>query len=344
MVFWQLTVATSHEASDGLTNFLWEQGALGVVEEEFPTEPPRLRAFFPDTASPSALLHVVRVYRASLRSLGFPVAGPEPEITPLHDAAWASAWQQSFPPRQVGERLLVTPPWEARPDGAGARAQVIIEPGRAFGTGHHGSTEGCLVLLEEALRRAALPPRLSRDAGGGSAGSRDAAARDATNEASSMRVEGEAPEPPKRVGLVPRPPGRVLDIGTGTGILAVAAVKLGAPSARAIDVDPDAIRAAQLNAERNGCADRIMLDIGGPETLSGTERFPLVLANLLSHTHLAFVPHYARLAAPGGALILGGILVDEDREVAEVVEAAGFVLVARQVIEGWASLLFENDP
>jgi len=150
MAFWQLTVGSSPECTDGLTNFLWEQGALGVVEEEMPPDPPRLRAFFPETASSTALLNAVRAYCASLRSLGLPEPVSEPEISPLLDEAWASAWQQSFPPRAIGQRLLVMPPWET-PPAADGRLAVVIEPGRAFGTGHHGSTEGCLVLLERAL-------------------------------------------------------------------------------------------------------------------------------------------------------------------------------------------------
>jgi ribosomal protein L11 methyltransferase len=292
MAFWQLTVASSPESCDGLTNFLWEQGALGVVEEETPPDPPRLRAFFPETASSTALLSAVRVYCASLRSLGLFGAGAEPEISPLLDAAWASAWQQSFPPRAIGERLLVKPPWEADA-AADGRLVLVIEPGRAFGTGHHGSTEGCLVLLERALA--------------GRSGA------------------------------------RVLDIGTGSGILAVAAVKLGAIAVLAIDVDPDAESAARTNAERNGCADRIEIALTGPEALTG-EPFPVVVANLLTHTHLALAPIYARLVAPGGTLVLGGILAEEDTQVTGAVEAVGFARRDRLVLEGWSSLRLDRLP
>lgn len=292
MTFWQLTVPTSPETSDGLTNFLWEQGALGVVEEESPGAPPRLLAFFPETSSSTRLIRAVAEYRASLWTLGFTMSAAAPEITPLLDGDWAHAWQQSFPPLEVGARLLIVPPWEARPDNAtGGRAQVIIEPGRAFGTGHHGSTEGCLRLLEEALSS-----------------------------------DGSAPP-------------RVLDIGTGTGILAIAAVKLGAPSALAIDVDPDAIAGARLNAEKNGCADRIALALDGPESLTAGQPFRLVVANLLSHTHLGLARCYRRLVAPGGRLVLGGILADEHERVTEALAPVGFELVRRLVVDGWASLL-----
>src|SRR5262249_57140935 len=79
------------------------------------------------------------------------VALGEPAISPLIDNDWAHAWQQSFPPIEVGARLVIAPPWNAKAESSDGRLCVLIEPGRAFGTGHHGSTEGCLALIEEAL-------------------------------------------------------------------------------------------------------------------------------------------------------------------------------------------------
>lgn len=290
MAFWQLTVPSSPDTSEGLTNFLWELGALGVVEEEGPAAPPRLRAFFPDSASSTALVRSTKSYVADLDALGFATTPGDVEITPLLEEAWATAWQQSFPPRAIGRRLLVRPPWEAQD--APGRVSVVIEPGRAFGTGHHGSTEGCLVLLD--------------------------------------RVVGDPP------------PALALDIGIGTGILAVAAIKLGVARVLGLDVDPDAVAAARVNAARNGCDHRIEVRMEGPESLRDPALFPLVLANLLAHTHLALSAQYARLVAPGGALILGGILEHEDPDVIAALEPAGLALRERLVIEGWSSLLLET--
>lgn len=291
MPFWQLTLPASPDCSDGLTNFLWEQGALGVVEEEVPGRSPRLRAFFPERASSIGLLTAVQVYQASLRALGFSLPPESAEVAPLLDEAWASAWQQSFPVREVGRRLLVMPPWlaEPGPDSAapnGERLAVVIEPGRAFGTGHHGTTEGCLVLLEDALEAA--------------------------------------------------PGSAVLDIGTGTGILAIAALRLGAPSVLAIDTDPDAVAAAQVNAARNGCAG-LTVRLAEPQDVEG--RFPVVVANLLTHAHLALAEHYARLVVPGGHLVLGGMLDGEDVRVAEALSGLGFGTRWSVPLDGWASLL-----
>jgi ribosomal protein L11 methyltransferase len=286
MAFWQLTVPCSPDTSEGLTNFLWEQGALGVVEEEGPAAPPRLRAFFPDSASSTALVSSTTSYVADLTALGFIPAPGDVEISPLLEEAWASAWQQSFPPRAVGRRLWIRPPWET--EDAPGRVSVIIEPGRAFGTGHHGSTEGCLALLDRAI--------------------------------------GEAPPP------------RALDIGIGTGILAVAAIKLGVLHVVGLDVDPDAVAAASVNAARNDCGDHIDVRMEGPESLRDVPSFPLVVANLLAHTHLALASQYRRLVAPDGALILGGILEHEASDVVTALATVGFALRETLVIEGWASL------
>ena len=295
MTFWELRVTTSPDTSEGLTNFLWEQGALGVVEEEAPGEPARLRAFYPESAPAARLLAAVGDYQAALAALGLDVGEAPPEVRPVLDEEWASAWQQSFPPRRVGARLLVRPPWDdtRTPD----RADVVIEPGRAFGTGHHGSTEGCLVLLD----------RLAEEWRGGAAA-----------------------------------PARILDIGTGTGILAVAAIALGAARVRGIDIDPDAVAAAQHNAALNGCAGRLDLALAAPADVEAGAGFDLVLANLLAKAHLELAGEYRRLVAAGGALILGGMLAAEGAQVETALAAAGFAPGARVDLDGWASLLLRR--
>jgi ribosomal protein L11 methyltransferase len=283
--WWELTVAASFDTSEALTNLLWELGALGVLEEETPGTAPYLRAFFPDTVMPAELQARVADYVEDLVARGFPPAGV-PKITPVEDENWATAWREYFQPVPIGRRLVVVPPWNiVAPDG---RLPIVIDPGRAFGTGHHGSTAGCLVALESL-------------------------------------VDGGAPA-------------RALDLGTGSGVLAIAAVHLGVGHVLAIDEDPDAISSAVENARRNGVAARIRCVLGNADEQDG-EPVPLVLANLLSAAHHRLAAHYARLVASGGALILGGILDDEAEDVARAVARAAFVPGDRISLEGWTTLV-----
>jgi ribosomal protein L11 methyltransferase len=284
--FWEVVVLASPETSEGLTNLLWETGAMGVVEEETPGWSPRLRAFFPGTANPNQLTATISGYVSGLRALGFWAPG-EPVAIPLQEEMWAEAWRQTFVPRAVGQRLLVAPPWEIPPLGDGRRL-VVIEPGQAFGTGNHASTLGCLTLLESSLDD--------------------------------------------------RPVARALDIGTGTGILAIAAAVLGVPTATALDTDPHAIIAARGNIERNGLGGRIDCRLDGPETFLGPPA-PLILANLLAPSHRALGTHYGRLSSPGAHLILGGILTEEREGVVEAMASHGFVQREAHEQEGWVSLL-----
>jgi ribosomal protein L11 methyltransferase len=288
--WWELTIAASAETSEALTNLLWEIGALGVVEEETPGAAPRLSAFFPDTAVPAELEATVRAYLADLARRGFAVADA-PRVTPLVDARWAEAWREHFRPVAVGRRLVVVPPWERTP--ADGRLAIVIEPGRAFGTGHHGSTAGCLVALEAIA-----------DAG---------------------------------------PPPRAIDLGTGSGVLAVAAAKLGVPDVLAVDEDPDAVAAAEGNAARNGVADRVRCRLADAATLDARPA-PLVLANLLSAAHHRFAARYATLVAAEGALVLGGILDVEADAVRIAVARAGFTPADAVLLEGWTALVLRRAP
>jgi ribosomal protein L11 methyltransferase len=286
----ELTVDAGEDAAEALTNFLWEHGAVGVVQEDTPGRPPCLRAFFPADARAEALPARVDAYLDGLRALGLAV-GPRAWLTPLADTDWSAAWREHFRPIAVGRSLVVAPPWEAPvPDG---RLVLLIEPGRAFGTGHHGTTAGCLALLE------------------------------------SLVAAG--------------PPARALDLGTGSGILAIAAARLGVGHVLGCDPDPDAVAAAEANAARNRVGERVRTVLADAETLAA-EPAPLVLANLLQTAHRALARRYADLVAPGGALVLGGLLDGEGDGVAEILAAHGFRREAALSLDGWTSLALRHAP
>jgi ribosomal protein L11 methyltransferase len=288
--YWELTVTLGGDApetTEAVTNRLWELGAVGVVEEGA-----ALRAFFPPGADTARLAGSLRDYLLDLAALGLPGVEPRVAVTPLPDEPWADAWRAHFRPVAVGRRLLVAPPWEAAdPVRAGGRQVLLIEPGRAFGTGSHESTRGCLELLERALDGVAAA--------------------------------------------------RALDVGCGSGILAIAAARLGVPRVDAIDVDPDAVAATEENAQRNAVAGGVHASVADVEKWTGPPA-PLVLANLLGAAHLTLAPTLTELTTPGGSLIAGGLLVSEVPAVAGAFVAAGCWLVEVAEHEGWATLLLRR--
>jgi ribosomal protein L11 methyltransferase len=135
-------------------------------------------------------------------------------------------------------------------------------------------------------------------------------------------------------------PGRMLDVGTGSGVLALAALRLGAGSAVGYDTDPLAVDAAQANAERNALADRFEVRLGTmpPEP---EERFPLVLANLVAAVLVDLAPRLAARLEAGGALIAGGIIGERAGEVAAALETAGLSVVEHRADDEWVTLLVE---
>jgi ribosomal protein L11 methyltransferase len=282
--YWELTVGAPGDLSEGLTNLAWELGALGVVEEEEPGRGARLRAFFPETVAAGALEESVRRYLDGLRQLGFAPAA-DVRVAALADENWADAWRVHFKPRAVGRRLLIAPPWDLpSPNG---RIVIEIEPGRAFGTGHHGTTAGCLEALEAAIER--------------------------------------------------DPPPRMLDVGTGSGILAIAAARLGVASVLAVDDDPDAVACAMANAARNHVSDRVRCALADAATLREPP-VPLLVANLLSAAHRRLAAQYLRTLTPGGTLLLGGILDAEAQDLDAALTDQGLVHRASRSVEGWTTL------
>jgi ribosomal protein L11 methyltransferase len=222
--------------------------------------------------------------------LGFARAGA-PTVTAVADERWADAWRRHFRPTPVGRRLLIAPPWEApSPDG---RVVLVIEPGRAFGTGHHGSTAGCLAQLESVIAR--------------------------------------------------EHPSRGLDLGTGSGILAIAAARLGGVAMLAVDDDPDAVVAAAANAARNDVSDRVRCLLADARALA-VAPVELVVANILAAAHRALAPRYRDLVAPGGTLLLGGLLDTEASALTEVMAAHGFRRRDRVSVEGWTTLELARGP
>jgi ribosomal protein L11 methyltransferase len=135
-------------------------------------------------------------------------------------------------------------------------------------------------------------------------------------------------------------PARVLDVGTGSGILALAALRLGATSVHGIDTDPLATDAARANADRNGLGDRLTVATGTLPPEPG-ERFPLVLANLVAAMLVELAPRLAAHLARGGILLASGIIAPRADEVIGAMAKTGLAVATRRDDDEWVSLRLE---
>lgn len=244
---------------------------------------------------------------------------PEAQFKPIQETNWAEAWKQHYRPLPIGQRLIVVPAWLESPDPS--RIPVKIDPGMAFGTGTHPTTQLCLEMIEEVL---AASPGASIERGRG------------------FQPPGEADW-----SLSTHLPSGVIDVGCGSGILAVAALKLGVERGLGVDIDPDAIASANQNAAANGVAARLELRLGSvSEILAGSfslRSAPLVVANILAPVIVRlFGEGLAELLEQGGAIILSGILDEQAAEVESAGINAGLRLIGRRQQGDWVALAYTN--
>jgi ribosomal protein L11 methyltransferase len=278
----EIAVVVPIGAADVVADRLVENGAPGIREEDVDDERRRLVAHFSDE---SAVLAVERLLSAL--EPYFPGLARAPlESRFVDEEDWAEGWRQAFPPLVIGRRVRVRPPWEKPPDDG--RADVVIEPAMAFGTGQHASTHGCLLALEEALA----------------------------------------------------PGATALDVGTGSGILAIAAALLGADVAVGVDTDPIAVAAARENAARSAVADRAIFAVGGVGCVRG--RFALVLANLYSGVLATILPDLAERLQPNGRLVLSGLLAADAAGLVERAAECRLVRAGSHEIDGWTTLVLRS--
>jgi ribosomal protein L11 methyltransferase len=252
-----------------------EQGSLGFLEHE-----DGFTAYFPETVDQASLIRTLEVLRALLLHAGVMV---NYSSALLPDQDWNESWKKGFTRLDVGERFSVLPPWEPLLPG---RINIVIDPGMAFGTGHHETTRSCLVLMD--------------------------------------RYEG-------RTGQ-----DHFLDLGCGTGVLAIAASKLGFREVAAADTDPLATEATRMNVGLNHVSNVSIYD-GSIEQTQGL--FDCIAANIISGVLVQLAPALAARLKPTGLCILSGILAEQADEVIVAMSAAGLSLREPYPDGKWISLV-----
>ena len=293
----ELSMQVDGEAAEAVAEVLHRYGQQGVVIEQrlgpdeglpvdaLPAGPLTVRAYLPDDADAPGKKQQIR---EALYFLGKLYPLPEPTFATLEDEDWSEAWKANYEPVRVGRKLLIKPAWL---DVVSAPDDVVIEldPGMAFGSGTHPSTQLCLAALEDLIG----------------------------------------------------PAYRVLDLGSGSGLLAIAAARLGATYVLALDVDPLAVQVGRDNVDANRVSQQVHVQSGSlGSVLHAPRRFDLVVVNILAHVIVEMCASgLGSVVRPGGWLIAAGIIHDQANDVVQALEDAGLPVQQRRQAGDWVALL-----
>jgi len=306
----EVSLTVNGELAEAVADVLARFAPNGVMTEQAvkfsnaedpgtPVEPIAVRAYLPADEKLEETRHKLE---EALFYLGMIQPVPAPVFTPLADQNWMDAWKVHYQPIPIGKRLIIVPTWLESADMK--RIPIRIDPGMAFGTGTHPTTQLCLELVEAYSRQ----------------------------------------------------DGEVIDIGCGSGILSIAALKLGAHFALAVDIDSASVKASIENAVANGIRrGRISVGLGSvAELLAGRlqvqspgvqciQQAPLVLANILAPVIISlFGQGLGDLVSADGMLILSGILTEQSASVLIAAQAHGFKLVEKRQMGDWVALALKR--
>lgn len=305
----EVSITTSHEATEFIAEIFHDLGASGVVIEDpelvnsyirsgqwdytdIPeaenTEVVTVKAYLPVD---DELDEKLRSFEREVNALSSHNVDKGPgaiSCSEIQDEDWAENWKQYFHTEKVGDIIVIKPTWEdyeASPD------DVVIEldPGEAFGTGTHPTTAMCIRELETLVKG----------------------------------------------GMT------VFDVGTGSGILSIAAARLGAAKITAVDYDSTALKVAKENIEQNHVADVITL--GQSDILKQVEgKADLVIANIIADIIIRLFDELEAHLNPGGSLLASGIIADRIGDVTEAALAHGFTIDKVVETGGWAAMVIHT--
>ena len=278
----EIGIETTAQAQDAVAELLMENGCGGTaISGEAPVI---VTCYLPmDDRLEDRLLSI----RARVKDLaGFGLEAGSGEITVKYagDEDWAEAWKSFFHTLRVGKRIVIKPTWEEYKPQFGDLI-IEIDPGMAFGTGNHETTQLCLEMLEKYMK-----PRMI-----------------------------------------------VVDFGTGSGILALAAAKLRASLVIAFDSDEVAVQAARKNVMQNQLERAIEVHRTDSSSFIGGS-VDLVTANLLAGTIITRAEELQQLLRPGGILIASGIVQERSAEVEQALREVGFEIVETRTSGEWVAV------
>lgn len=308
MKWTEVTVSTSNEAVEAVSNILMEAGASGVKIDDaldyqnlkpdrygeiidldtipHVTSGAQVSAYYPETVFVPEILPTIKQRVSQLSNFGLNPAPNEVSMTALSDEDWATAWKKYYHPVRVTRYLTIVPSWEDYQPAQSGELVLRLDPGRAFGTGTHPTTKLCLQALETVIN-------------GGE---------------------------------------HLIDVGTGSGVLSIAAKAMGVGAVEAYDLDDVAVASAQTNLDLNPVAKDVK--VAANDLLAGIDtQADIIVANILAEIIIPLVPQARQNLKRGGYFITSGIIDDKFQTVLTALTDAGFQIAQHTQMGDWHGIV-----
>lgn len=308
----EISIHTTHEAFEAISNILHEAGAGGVVIEDpfeltkerettygeiyqlnpddYPEEGVIIKAYLPVNSFLGETVEEIKQAINNLMLYNIDIGRNKITISEVNEEEWATAWKKYYNPVKISERFTIVPTWETYEPVSSDELIIELDPGMAFGTGTHPTTVMCIQALEKTVKKGDV----------------------------------------------------VVDVGTGSGILSIAAAMLGAKRVHALDLDPVAVESAKLNVKLNKVHD--VVTVSQNNLLDRIdEQADVIVANILAEIILRFVDDAYRLLRSDGVFITSGIIRTKKQEVKEGLLRAGFTIEETLTMEDWVAFIAKKQ-
>ncbi|MCE4046992.1 MULTISPECIES: 50S ribosomal protein L11 methyltransferase [Bacillaceae] len=303
----EITIHTTNEAIEPISNILHEAGASGVVIEDpfdlikeredrfgeiyqlnpddYPEEGVLVKAYLPINSFLGETVEEIKEAINNLILFNIDIGLNKVSIMEVNEEEWATAWKKYYHPVKISEKFTIVPTWEDYSPVHSDELIIELDPGMAFGTGTHPTTVLCIQALERIVKK------------------------------------GDA----------------VIDVGTGSGVLSIAAAMLKAKSVLALDLDEVAVQSAKLNLKLNKVHETAHVQQNN--LLDGiSEEADVIVANILAEVIVRFTDDVYRLLKQDGYFIASGIILQKKEEVKAAIIASGLEIVETVQMEDWISI------
>jgi len=304
----EISIQTTNEAKEAISNILNETGASGLALEDphdlqrvkrekfgelyelnpndYPEKGIRIKAYFPSDDKFEQKLENIKSAINQLESFGIDIGENKISINKVHEEDWATAWKKYYKPVKISQNITIKPTWEDYQPASENEQIIELDPGMAFGTGTHPTTKLSVQALEKYLS----------------------------------------------------PNDTVLDVGSGSGILSIAAAKLGASEVFAYDLDDIAVKSTQQNAALNKLDQQVITKQNDLLKAVDTEA-NIIVSNILAEIIVEFVDHAWNNLVNGGYFITSGIIRDKKKLVEDAMQKQGFEITEISEIEDWVCIV-----